>query len=109
MQSAILRRSANSIEAAASFQRRQRLLTGSSGPLRGGFDARRRPLPNNLLVYHIVETREWLTNLLSLLHSFDVYFVGIHCPLAEFERRELVRGDRTIGESETISKPCTIM
>ena len=54
---------------------------------------------NNLIVDHIVETRAWMTSLLSLLGSVDVYFVGIHCPLVELERRELARGDRRIGEA----------
>ena len=54
---------------------------------------------NDLIVDHIVETREWMTTLLHLLGSFDVYFVGVHCPLAELERRELARGNRRIGEA----------
>jgi len=63
---------------------------------------------NNLVVEHIIETSEWLNTLLKLLGPFDVFFVGIHCPLAELERRELARGDRRIGEArndfETIHK-----
>lgn len=54
---------------------------------------------NNLIVDHIVETRVWMKTLLSLLSPFDVYFVGIHCPLDELERRELARGDRKIGDA----------
>lgn len=54
---------------------------------------------NNLIVDHIVETQEWMASLLSLLSSFDVYFVGLHCPPADLERRELARGDRRIGEA----------
>jgi chloramphenicol 3-O phosphotransferase len=54
---------------------------------------------NNLIVEHIVETSEWMNRLLDLLHSFDVFFVGIHCPLPELERREHERGDRKIGEA----------
>jgi chloramphenicol 3-O phosphotransferase len=56
---------------------------------------------NSLIVDHIVETRAWMTSLLSLLGSFDVYFVGIHCPLVELERRELARGNRRIGEARS--------
>jgi len=52
---------------------------------------------NNLIVEHIIETEEWMDLLLRLLKPFDVYFVGIHCPLAELERRELERGDRPVG------------
>jgi chloramphenicol 3-O phosphotransferase len=54
---------------------------------------------NNLIVDHIVETPAWLKTLLGLLRPFDVYFVGIHCPLKELERRELARGNRRIGEA----------
>jgi chloramphenicol 3-O phosphotransferase len=54
---------------------------------------------NNLVVEHIVETREWMDRLLSLLSPFDVFFVGVHCTLPELERRELARGDRRIGEA----------
>jgi chloramphenicol 3-O phosphotransferase len=54
---------------------------------------------NNLLVEHIVETREWMSRLVSLLEPFDVYFVGLHCAVEELERRESERGDRRIGEA----------
>ncbi len=54
---------------------------------------------NHLVVEHIVETRAWLNRLLQLLDGFDVFFVGVHCPLEELERRERARGDRRIGEA----------
>ncbi len=54
---------------------------------------------NNLIVEHIVETKEWMTLLLELLAPFDVFFVGVHCPLPELERREIERGNRRIGEA----------
>jgi chloramphenicol 3-O phosphotransferase len=54
---------------------------------------------NNLIVEHIVETEAWLQRLLQLLDGEDVFFVGVHCPLPELERRELVRGNRRIGEA----------
>jgi chloramphenicol 3-O phosphotransferase len=54
---------------------------------------------NNLIVEHIVETRLWMNRLLVLLESFDVFFVGLHCPLEELERRERERGNRRIGEA----------
>jgi chloramphenicol 3-O phosphotransferase len=54
---------------------------------------------NNLVVEHIVETRAWMNRLLLLLEPFDVFFVGVHCPLEELERREVLRGDRRIGEA----------
>ncbi len=54
---------------------------------------------NNLIIEHIVETEEWMTRLNDLLEPFDVFFVGVHCPLEELERRELARGDRRIGDA----------
>ena len=54
---------------------------------------------NNLIVEHIVETEEWMHRLLRLLQPFDVFFVGLHCPLPELERREIERGNRRIGEA----------
>ena len=70
------------------------------------FDGFHRCLPalaeagNNLIVEHIVETSEWMDRLLELLEPIDVYFVGLHCPLPELERRERERGDRRIGEAK---------
>jgi chloramphenicol 3-O phosphotransferase len=71
------------------------------------FDGFHRCLPalagagNNLIVEHIVETRAWMDRLVELLAPFDVFFVGLHCPLPELERREAERGDRRIGESRS--------
>ena len=55
---------------------------------------------NNLIVEHIIETRAWMDRLVGLLSTVDVFFVGIHCPLPELERRELARGDRRKGEAK---------
>jgi chloramphenicol 3-O phosphotransferase len=71
----------------------------------GFFDGFHRCLPslaaagNNLIVEHIVETAAWMSRLVRLLESIDVFFVGLHCPLPELERRELRRGDRSVGEA----------
>jgi len=54
---------------------------------------------NNLIVEHIVETDAWLDDLVHLLAPFDVFFVGVHCPLPELEAREWRRGDRRLGEA----------
>ena len=54
---------------------------------------------NNLIVEHIVETEAWMSRLVRLLEPIDVFFVGLHCPLPELERRELRRGDRSAGEA----------
>ena len=55
---------------------------------------------NNLIVDHIIESRVWMSDLLRLLGGFDVFFVGVHCPLSELERRERERGDRRPGEAQ---------
>ena len=78
-----------------------------SGLRRQFFDGFHRCLPaladagNNLIVEHIIEEKSWMRRLLCLLGTFDVFFVGIHCPLPELERRERERGDRRTGEAKT--------
>ena len=66
---------------------------------------------NNVVVEHIVETKQWMDGLLRLLGSLDVFFVGVHCPLPELARRERERGDRRIGDAkrdyETTHSLCT--
>ncbi len=70
------------------------------------FDGFHRCLPalaeagNHLIVEHIIETEAWMHRLLYLLSSIDVFFVGVHCPLSELERREVERGDRRKGEAK---------
>lgn len=54
---------------------------------------------NNLIIEHIVETEAWMRRLVQLLAPFDVFFVGVHCPLPELERREIERADRSIGDA----------
>ncbi len=54
---------------------------------------------NDLIVEHIVETRAWMSRLVQLLEPFDVFFVGLHCPLSELEERERRRGDRRAGDA----------
>lgn len=54
---------------------------------------------NNLIVEHIVETEAWMKRLVGLLHPYDVFAVGLHCPLNELEQRELARGDRRLGDA----------
>lgn len=69
------------------------------------FDGFHRCLPalaaagNHLIVEHIVETDAWLADLVRLLAPFDVFFVGVHCPLDVLEARERLRGDRRPGEA----------
>ena len=54
---------------------------------------------NHLIVEHIVETADWMRSLVELLAPFDVFYVGVHCPLPELERRERERGDRRLGSA----------
>jgi len=54
---------------------------------------------NDLIVEHIMESEDWLLRLAHTLAGQDVFFVGVHCELAELERRELVRGDRRVGDA----------
>ena len=53
---------------------------------------------NDLLVEHIVEEKSWSDELSELLAPFDVFWIGVHAPVDEIERREIHRADRTIGE-----------
>lgn len=54
---------------------------------------------NNILFDHIIESKEWLNDLLPLIADLDVFFVGLHCSLPELERREIERGNRRSGEA----------
>ena len=53
---------------------------------------------NDLIVEHVIEYRTWREELSRLLTDFDVFLVGVHCDLAEIDRREHERGDRRAGE-----------
>lgn len=54
---------------------------------------------NNIVIDHVIEFDTWLRELVVLLAAYDVFFVGVRCPLAELERRERERGDRMLGEA----------
>ncbi|MGF7170838.1 chloramphenicol 3-O phosphotransferase [Sphingobium xanthum] len=54
---------------------------------------------NDLIVEYIVETRAGMNRLVGLMAGQDIFFVGVHCPLDELERREKSRGDRPIGDA----------
>ena len=53
---------------------------------------------NDLIVDHIIEFPTWRTSLAQLLADTDTVLVGVHCQLAELDRREQARGDRHPGE-----------
>lgn len=55
---------------------------------------------NNLIVEHIIETKEWKDFLVELFQDIDLFFIGIHCPLEELKRREAERGDRPAGGAQ---------
>lgn len=52
----------------------------------------------DLLIEHVIEEQSWADDLKILLAPFDVFWVGVHAPITEIERRERLRGDRQIGE-----------
>jgi chloramphenicol 3-O phosphotransferase len=56
---------------------------------------------NDLIVEHVLEHRSWFDDCMRMLSRFDTFFVGVHCPLPELERRERIRGDRKIGEGRS--------
>lgn len=50
-----------------------------------------------VIVDYVMESRVWLEECLASLRDYEVYFVGVKCPLEELERREMARGDRQVG------------
>lgn len=55
---------------------------------------------NNLVLEHILDGEGWLEQLVQLFAPFDVFFVGVHCPLPLLIEREKARGDRPAGSAE---------
>ncbi len=53
---------------------------------------------SDLIVEHIIEFPAWRRDLARLLADLDVFLVGVHCDLAEIDRRERERKDRRLGE-----------
>jgi chloramphenicol 3-O phosphotransferase len=45
---------------------------------------------------------DFLKNCVTLLHMYPVLFVHVKCPVDELRRREKERGDRKIGDAETM-------
>lgn len=52
---------------------------------------------NNLIVEVVLEAHGLLEECVKNLQDLNAYFVGVRCPLAEIERREIERGDRVSG------------
>jgi chloramphenicol 3-O phosphotransferase len=55
---------------------------------------------NNLVLEHILDGEGWLDQLVQLFAPFEVFFVGVHCPLPLLIAREKARGDRPVGSAE---------
>ncbi|WP_291363687.1 AAA family ATPase [Devosia sp.] len=55
---------------------------------------------NNLVLEHILDGEGWLEQLVQLFAPFDVFFVGVRCPLPLLIEREKARGDRPAGSAE---------
>ena len=75
------------------------------------FDGFHRCLPalaaagNDLIVEHIIEFRAWREHLARLLGGLDVFLVGVHCDLAEIDRRERDRGTAGSARAGRTWKP----
>ncbi|MCL2670765.1 MAG: chloramphenicol phosphotransferase CPT family protein [Clostridiales bacterium] len=54
-----------------------------------------------VIVDHVLERQDWLTECVNLLHGYSVLFVRVTCPVEELRRREKARGDRDIGQGES--------
>jgi len=54
-------------------------------------------LEGNHLIIDDVIPKVMLKNYLSIFKPFQVFFIGVHCPLKELERREEKRQDRIPG------------
>ena len=52
-------------------------------------------LGNHVIVDHVLWEPRWLQECLELWRGFSVLFVGVRCPLAVVEARELARADRS--------------
>ncbi|MEZ4679871.1 MAG: hypothetical protein R2932_37200 [Caldilineaceae bacterium] len=52
---------------------------------------------NNVIVDTVLVSNDNLAECVFILAHFRVTFVGVFCPLAELERRERARGDRSTG------------
>lgn len=53
----------------------------------------------NVLADHVLVERDWAQECALLFHSLPAWSIGIRCPLAELEKREAGRRDRTLGQA----------
>lgn len=54
---------------------------------------------NDLIVEHLIEEQSWADQLTTLFAGLDVFWIGVHAPIEEAERRERERGNRQTGEA----------
>jgi chloramphenicol 3-O phosphotransferase len=54
----------------------------------------------NLIVDQILHNVDTTIDCYETLRDYPVFFVGVHCPLSELEKRERARGDRTVGQAK---------
>jgi chloramphenicol 3-O phosphotransferase len=54
---------------------------------------------NNVIYVDVLFDRSDIAEYVELWREFTVWMVGVHCPLAEIERRERARGDRLVGHA----------
>ncbi len=57
---------------------------------------------NNVVADHVLLERAWLWECLDLFRDFNVFFVGVRCPLEILEQREHERRDRTFGQARAM-------
>jgi chloramphenicol 3-O phosphotransferase len=53
----------------------------------------------NLILDEVLATPDMRALWLKVLKDSEVWFVGVHCELAQLERREVARGDRRLGQA----------
>ncbi len=75
---------------------RPRVVEGFLRGLRGYLDA-----GVDVLCDYIIEDARGRDLLLDILDGVDVFWVGLHVPVEELERRERARGDREAGDART--------
>lgn len=55
----------------------------------------------DLIVDTVFEEPGCVRKVAQHLHPYTVYLVGLHCPLAELQRREAARGNRPVGLAQS--------
>jgi chloramphenicol 3-O phosphotransferase len=53
----------------------------------------------DVIVDHVLLDERWVADAATVLGRFPLFTVALRCPLAELQRRERDRGDRTVGQA----------